>query len=143
MADSGKGTQGSRDFPHTRGVLPSEAAVLLQSLWGRSLARAPGMVSREDLRSTAGAVSDVALRAHLLPEQLICEVKDSWRAYDGFRDATQRHSSEWLLTEVVSLCISAFYRDAGEPGWTSEGSGIARHAARADRQQDDLTGGAR
>lgn len=92
--------------------LPAEASELLHQLWERLARSGIGDVERDELRRIARAVSDAAHRASLLPEQLIVAVKDSWGTHPVLLQPEERQEAQWVLTQVVTLCIHEFYRGA-------------------------------
>jgi hypothetical protein len=88
----------------------ADAIAPLQRLWGRVAFNGANGVTREQLRVVAKAVSAEARRANLRAEQLVMLVKESWMTDAQLLASNYRVTSDWVLTEVVSLCICEFYR---------------------------------
>lgn len=95
-------------------ALPPDAERPIRALWREVFAGDVVRHTREDLRGVARVVGRAARREGLLPEQLIVAVKESWHAHDGVRGLGQRHTARWVLTELISLCICAYY-EQGPP----------------------------
>ncbi len=94
--------------------LPPHAESCLLRLWGDVLDGRGVAPTRDELRSVAREVSVAARQASMLPEQLLVAVKECWGAHEEFRDAEERHRVQWVLTDLISLCIREFYRDETE-----------------------------
>lgn len=97
-------------FDESVASLPEGAAEALASLWRRVLSRGSAGISREELRPVARHVSAAARACGMRPEHLLIAVKESWSTHAPFSGPEERHDTQWVLTEVVSLCIREFYR---------------------------------
>jgi len=97
-------------------VLPPSAETGLAELWQLVVEQRSAGLSREELRAVAREVSVAARGAAVQPEQLIVAVKQSWTAHPGLGRSELRHDAQWLLTELISLCICEFYRDDATAG---------------------------
>lgn len=102
--------------------LPADARELLHGLWDRLARSGIGVLEHEELRRIARVVSEGAHRASLLPEQLIIAVKESWGTHPSLLQPEERQEAQWVLAEVVSMCIHEFYR-AAPPHARGDGDG--------------------
>src|SRR5262249_14033048 len=96
--------------------LPSDSGGLLADLWRSVRVSAALDISHDLLRPVARQVSLAAHEAGLRAEQLIVAVKASWIEHNGSFESRRR---QWVLSEMISLCIEAFYRTLHESRSTS------------------------
>ncbi len=111
--------------------LPKEVTALLVDLWGRVDSNAY-QVSRDHLRTLAWQVSLRAREASMLPEELIVGLRESWYDMDSAPGLTERRHNGWVLTEMISLCIEEYFRQAND---ASNGGG-AEHLALSSEDRD-------
>jgi hypothetical protein len=89
----------------------------LDAVW-TELAASPKPLPRNRLRSLLGEISVVARREKMQPEQLIITIKESWAEQSAFA-AADRQEATRTLSDVVSVCISEFFRE--EPPDSTKG----------------------
>lgn len=107
--------------------LPHGANALLSRLWAW-VDENPRQISRDHLRTVAWQVSLRAREAHLLPEELILAIRENWNERDEASLIGEPEQSRWVLTEVIALCIEAFYRGQSANGLGANGLGANGHA---------------
>src|SRR5947208_9220061 len=91
--------------------LPARAAGELFGLWERVLNSGPAEMPQQELRRIARVLSAEAHDGDIPAERLVVLIKESWASHAGLRAHEDRRAMQLVLTEMVSLCISEFYRD--------------------------------
>ena len=92
--------------------LPQPARELLADLW-REVRGNDREITADRLHVVARRVILSAHQAGLQPEQLIIAVKASWSSQRGIQQASERQRLDWVLSEILTMCIEEFYRALG------------------------------
>ena len=117
---------GANAFDTRVRTLPADAEAAVETLWRDVFVRGAGSISRDELRRVATRVAAGGRRVGFLPEQLIVAVKDSWGAHAVVRGPEQRFVARWVLTELISLAICAYYDGGAAERTRSAAPAVAR-----------------